>query len=147
MENFEPKASWPRSSDKPIVLHSFDIETKSGADFTCVFAIDALHDRCLTRIVQSSVPPHKKVTDLNHALPSTSQSAKYNRFYDWRIETYTIKMRISFSFRFTFRIMVSNPMVSPILYHDEKFATDFSFDLFSTSLGFRRFLRTLKLGL
>lgn len=122
------KEATKEPTNKPIVLHGFDIESKSRANFTCIFSINPLHNGCFSCIVQPS-EAHKKRLHQTHSIPTEKWRHQPEMNYQpepreqghrsqaetAELNTYTMKIRISFSFRFTFLMIVSNPMIDTFL--------------------------------
>jgi hypothetical protein len=111
-----------------VVLDGLDVEAEGGADDAGILPIDLEHDRRLPRVIQ---PPagepidspdsirHKKSRNLQRNEPLKRQIRNGERRIAHRIAketlgveggTYTMRMRISFSLRLIFRMMLSSPI-------------------------------------
>lgn len=84
-----------------IIGHGFDVEAKSRADNTGVFAIDFQYDCCLPRIIKSTVDSMMNYTNTKKRIIVLGE----------KTITYTIRMRISFSFLLIFRMMLRSPIL------------------------------------
>lgn len=88
-----------------VIGDGFDIEAEGGTDDTCVLSIDFQHNCSLPRIVKTPVR--------NNQLKQTNtQIIWYRKGNAGSAWTYTMSMRISFSFLLIFLMMLRSP-ISP----------------------------------
>ena len=117
-----------------MVLDSLDVEAEGGADDAGVLPVDLEHDGRLPRVVQTPVANPHRITSAAtkqcerpierlrrpaaRALDPIESKNRGERTHraskrKWRAEgTYTMRMRISFSLRLIFLMMLSSPMIS-----------------------------------
>lgn len=104
----------------PRKLERLDVEAQCGADRGCVLPADALHNRRLARVVQpaaQTMGAHKKRHPQVKPLPEAgAQTADGRQAVHGKqqhtLPTHTSSSRISCSFSFVLRMMLSSPMAA-----------------------------------